>query len=257
MNTTIPDNPQNVNIKLYVIDPLSVIIKLAILGNKPIGTKILIQNNILYFQDPGPFQSICRYVYNTNKTDLQYLYNPIEIACSTYLSKDYVSKTPRVKNLFVCAKKGLENLMETYKNSSIIRLCLYFFSVIISNHLNQYYTNKLTEPTKSTNSNNKSREKERVSEIDNTLVSGREDTPTDYPHHPYNDTIFRKDGMSVLYTKDLIESLQSIWTPDKINIVLDLIRFLDNNATSAVNVRSLETIATNIDVEMATIFARL
>jgi len=256
MNTTIPDNPQNVNIKLFVIDPLSVIIKLAILGNKPIGTKILIQNNILYFQDPGPFQSICRYVYNTNKTDLQYLYNPIEIACSTYLSKDYVQKTPRVRNLFVCAKKGLENLMETYKNSSIIRLCLYYFSVIISNHLNQHApVTKPIEQNKSSNTNtnaiSKTREKERNSEVDDAGQSSND------IHHPYNDTIFRKDGMSVLYTKELIESLQSVWSHEKISIVLDLIRFLDNSATSAVNVRSLETIATNIDVEMASIFARL
>jgi hypothetical protein len=257
MNNTIPDNPQNVNIKLFVIDPLSVIIKLAILGNKPIGTKILIQNNILYFQDPGPFQSICRYVYNTNKTDLQYLYNPIEIACLTYLSKDYVQKTPRVKNLFVCAKRGLDNLIETYKNSSIIRLCLYYFSVIISNHLNQHATvTKPIEQNKPSNTNaiSKNREKERNSEFDDI---GQSTISTTDIHHPYNDTIFRKDGMSVLYTKELIESLQSVWSLDKISIVLDLIRFLDNSATSAVNVRSLETIATNIDVEMATIFARL
>jgi len=253
MNTTIPDNPQNVNIKLFVIDPLSVIIKLAILGNKPIGTKILIQNNILYFQDPGPFQSICRYVYNTNKTDLQYLYNPIEIACSMYLSKDYVQKTPSVKNLFVCAKKGLDNLMETYKNSSIMRLCLYYFSVIISNHLNQHASASKASTLNNANIN-KTREKERTSEVD---YSSSSLTDCAEPYHPYNDTIFRKDGMTVLYTKELIESLRSVWTLDKISIVLDLIRFLDNSATSSVNVRSLETIATNIDAEMATIFARL
>ena len=35
---------EKLNYKLYVLDPLSVIIKLAILGNKPIGTKIYIAN---------------------------------------------------------------------------------------------------------------------------------------------------------------------------------------------------------------------
>ena len=35
---TLPDNNLNVNIKSYVLDPLTVIIKLAILGNKPVGT---------------------------------------------------------------------------------------------------------------------------------------------------------------------------------------------------------------------------
>ena len=144
--------------------------------------------------------------------------------------------------------------METYKNSSIIRLCLYYFSVIISNHLNQHApVTKQIEQNKQSNTNviSKNREKERSSEVDDAGQSSND------IHHPYNDTIFRKDGMSVLYTKELIESLQSVWSLDKISIVLDLIRFLDNSATSAVNVRSLETIATNIDVEMATIFARL
>ena len=45
----LPDNNQNINIKGFLLDPLSVIIKLAILSNKPVGTKILIKNNILYF----------------------------------------------------------------------------------------------------------------------------------------------------------------------------------------------------------------
>ena len=48
--TTLPENNNNINIKSYMLDPLSVIIKLAILSNKPIGTKILIQDNVIYFQ---------------------------------------------------------------------------------------------------------------------------------------------------------------------------------------------------------------
>jgi hypothetical protein len=38
---------------LFILDPLSVIIKLAILSNKSIGTKICISRNIIYFQEPG------------------------------------------------------------------------------------------------------------------------------------------------------------------------------------------------------------
>ena len=56
-STNLPENNQKINIKLFLLDPLSVIIKLAILGNKPVGTKILIQNNVLYFQEPGLFQA--------------------------------------------------------------------------------------------------------------------------------------------------------------------------------------------------------
>ena len=38
----LPENNNNINIKLFILDPLSVIIKLAIISNKPIGTKISI-----------------------------------------------------------------------------------------------------------------------------------------------------------------------------------------------------------------------
>ena len=135
----LPDNNSNVNTKSYLLDPLSIIIKLAILSNKPIGTKILIKNNILYFQEPGMFQSFCRIIYQTNKTDLQYMYNPIQFACQTFLTKDFIKATPRMKNLFVCAQNGIKKLIETYKTNSIICLTLNYFYVIITNHVEQVY----------------------------------------------------------------------------------------------------------------------
>ena len=113
--TYIPDDNTKLNIKLLILDPLSVIIKLAILSNKSIGTKLLIQNNVIYFQEPGPFQALCRVIYKSNKTDLQYMYNPIQIACQTFLSKENIQKTPRIKSLFICAQLGIERLKETYK----------------------------------------------------------------------------------------------------------------------------------------------
>jgi hypothetical protein len=87
----LPDN-KTVDLQLYILDPLSVIIKLAILSNKPVGTKICISKNIIYLQEPGPFQSFCRYIFSTNKTDIQYIYNPIQLACQNYLSKEVVNQ---------------------------------------------------------------------------------------------------------------------------------------------------------------------
>jgi hypothetical protein len=113
---------------------------LAILSNKPIGTKILIYNNILYFQEPGPFQSLVRMVYKSNKTDLQYIYNPLNIACLHFLSN---KKTPDIKNLFVCALKGIKNLIETYKTCSIITITLNYYYSLVTNHINQTYNETL------------------------------------------------------------------------------------------------------------------
>jgi hypothetical protein len=142
-STSLPENNQNSNIKLFLLDPLSVIIKLAIIGNKQIGTKVLIQNNVIYLQEPGPFQALCRLIYKSNKTDLQYIYNPIHIACETFLSKEAVQKTPRLKNLFICAQNGLKKLTDTYKNCSIISLCLNYYYAIITNHVEQKYNDSI------------------------------------------------------------------------------------------------------------------
>lgn len=149
-STSLPENNQTINIKLFMLDPLSVIIKLAILGNKPVGTKILIKNNVIYFQEPGIFQSIVRIFYNTNKTDLQFMYNPIQLACSAFLTKEGLQKHPRIKNLFSCAQNGLKKLTDTYKNCSIISLCLNYYYAIITNHIEQknndsiFYKDSLT-----------------------------------------------------------------------------------------------------------------
>ena len=99
----LPDNKTD-NIVLFILDPLSVIIKLAILSNKPIGTKLRIDNNIIYTQEPGPFQAFCRYIFKNNKTDIQYLYNPIEFACQQYLTKPCLQQNPKMKDLFIPQK---------------------------------------------------------------------------------------------------------------------------------------------------------
>ena len=207
MNETLPDNNNQINLKTFLLDPLSVIIKLAIIGNKPVGTKILISKNIIYFQEPGPFQALCRMFFKTNKTDLQYMYNPIEFACKQFLSKEFVKTTPRIKNLFTCAQNGIKRLIETYKTNSIICLTLNYFNVIITNHVEQ----------------------------------------------TYNETIFNKDGMTSLYTKELLEQLNNYWSQEKIKVVLDLITFLTNDKSASSNVKSLENIMETNDIELSKI----
>jgi len=198
------DNP-NVNIKSFILDPLSVIVKLAIIGNKPIGTKILIQNNIISFQEPGYFQGISRIFYKSNKTDIQYLFNPIYLACLTFLSindnNDNKLIDKRIKTLFSCAQKGIKRLMDTYKSCSIINLVLTYYYTIIT-----YF-------------------------IENEPVTN----------------IYQKDGMSILYTSELTNALNSQWTKEKVKVILDLISFLNNDIMANENVKSLENIISSID----------
>ena len=133
---SIPDDI-NANLHLFILDPLSVIIKLAIISNKPVGTKLRIHNNIIYIQEPGPFQALCRYFLKSNKTDIQYLYNPIEIACSCYLTKNVIQQNPKIKELFKCAQNGILKMIDTYRTCSVMRICLNYYLSIISNHLDE------------------------------------------------------------------------------------------------------------------------
>ena len=206
-NNIIPDN-RPIDQHLFILDPLSVIIKLAILSNKSIGTKICISRNIIYFQEPGLFQGVCRYFMKTNKTDLQYLYNPIELACQYYLSKTCIQHNPKLKELFKCAQNGILKLIETYKQCSIMRLCLNYYYSLISNHL------------------------------DETCI----------------EQLFRKDNMTPLYAVDLVTSLHKLWTQDRILIILNLTTYLISSDRADADVKSMETIMDNIDLETQSVF---
>ena len=134
-------NKTNILIQ-YLLDPLSVIIKLAIISQKEIGVKISISNNILYIQEAGVFQSIVRYYFNSNKGDLHLLYNPIELACKHFLNSTN-STYKSIKNLFICALKGLKKLKETYNDYPLIIICLNYYSYLIKNYLDENINNNL------------------------------------------------------------------------------------------------------------------
>jgi len=242
MSTNLPDDNPSINQKNYLLDPLSVIVKLAILASKPVGTKVCIQNNVMTFQEPGIFQGFCRAVYNLNKTDLHYMYNPIQLACSYFLSEPVVNhfpptnsnntlksppkgaevglldstpKTrnlvklrPRMRNLFAYAQKGLERLMDTYRANSTIRHSLNYYHAIIANYVDA----------------------------------------------KYNATLFRKDGMSVLYGDELVTSLNGQWTDKWIKAVLDMNGFLSDESISSENIRVLESLMMTIDEQTKTLF---
>jgi hypothetical protein len=204
----LPDNKTD-NLQTFILDPLSVIIKLAILSNKPIGTKLRIDNNIIYTQEPGPFQAFCRYILNNTKTDIQYLYNPIEFACQNYLTKQSINQNPKIKDLFKCAQNGLLKLIETYKSCSVIRLCVHYYYSIITNHLEEQH----------------------------------------------NESLFRKDNMTIFYTPEILGKMTKIWTQDKIKIVLNLTTYLSTNENAETDVKSLETIMDGIDKQMTQLIA--
>lgn len=129
--------------RTQILDPLSVIINLAILSYKPVNTKISISNNRIHIQETGIFQSFVRYVFRDNKYYLNLLYNPIEFACEHFLSNYSLNELPQIAYLFERALKGIDKLGETYKDDNTIRLCLNYYSSLIRNYLGNTYDDSL------------------------------------------------------------------------------------------------------------------
>jgi hypothetical protein len=73
---------------------------------------------------------------------------------------------------------------------------------------------------------------------------------SNYLDETNNDTLFKKDNMSVLYTEDILVRLNKIWTQEKIKIILNLTTFLTNDEHAHSDVGSVETIMSNIDKQV-------
>ena len=130
--------------KEFMLDPLSVIIKLAIIGYKPVGTKICVLDNIVSVQEVGIFQPLVRYFFNNKRLDLHHLYNPIEFACDFFLNdEEILEELPNIKDLFEAALSGIDKLRETYSTHALIVLCLNYYSNLISNYLGENYNEEL------------------------------------------------------------------------------------------------------------------
>jgi hypothetical protein len=116
--------------KSQMLDPLSTIIRLAIIAYKPLGTKLCISNNKLYIQNPSLIQGTIRTINGSHKNDIQYLKDPIERACNTFLSS---KKNDNILWIFFKAKEGLLMLKDTYGEWPIIIHCLDLYVKLIEN----------------------------------------------------------------------------------------------------------------------------
>ena len=108
-----------------ILEPMQVMIQLALLAHSPIGTKISVSNNILSIQPPCMTQGVYRWWNNDNKDDLYYLFHAIRRYYKWYKSQ----KDEVYQYILAWAVKGLDKLSETYnkadKNNIRHTLALY------------------------------------------------------------------------------------------------------------------------------------
>ena len=97
-----------------VLEPLQAMIQISLLSVCPIGTKLTIQDNILYLQHPNLIQPFQRWYNSDKKDDVFYLFQVIR----RFMKWQEKYENDKLYDLIIeMGKKGLDNLMTTYSNS--------------------------------------------------------------------------------------------------------------------------------------------
>ena len=257
--------PQNTNIlvlKNYIFDPLSTIIKLSVLKNKKIGTKISIQNNIIYIQEIGLFQPLARYYNGNTKSDLHFLSIPIEIACNKYITQEIIDIIPDIIILFKSAQDGLLNLMKTYNDYPIIVHCLKYYFSIIETHIDEHFCEKdcilkqknkipqITIKSKLHKSKTHKLQTKNMSEELESTTNMTEDIEVKELEINEESVDNSKIELIELYSMDILEQFYEIWTESKINIVIGMIKYLLLETSPIDYVKCIETFIIPIDSDI-------
>ena len=180
----------------FVLDPLSVVITLAINAFKPIGTKLSLYNGCLHLHDMGVMQSAVRTFSGDSKTNIKIINHPLIYACKQFFKSD--EKPPdEIIYLFKTAKIGLENLLYTYTDDREIRTCLNTYINII---------NSVTTI-----------EKINYDMIDMLLILNV--GSADITSHI---------NIAGIVKNNLIETLHKTWDINKISIVINLLKEFEN-----------------------------
>jgi hypothetical protein len=101
-----------------ILEPMQVMIQLAILSYEPIGTKIHVYKNILSLQRPTYLQGIERWWNSDNKDDLYYLFHAIRRYYKWYKNNEYEIYDYILKKAIL----GINRLIETYTKTDKISI---------------------------------------------------------------------------------------------------------------------------------------
>ena len=125
-----------------VLEPLQAIVQLAILSLCPIGTKLTIQENILYLQLPNVIQPISRWYNADKKDDLLFLFQVIRRFIKWYNPRNNTSSPISIElyRLIVgMAVQGLDKLIKTYNSvdCNTITQVVNMYKNLLQTHDNQ------------------------------------------------------------------------------------------------------------------------
>ena len=134
------------NSEKQILDPLTTLIKIALLHFYTDGTKLSIYNNSIDIQESSNFQGVIRWIYGNSRDKLYNLKEPIK-NCLTWFP---YSKYKDLKIIYSHAILGLEKLKDSYSqtetgiNTNITTHIIEYYIKIIQDNLNEI-KNKLNE----------------------------------------------------------------------------------------------------------------
>lgn len=115
----------NGNPKQILLDPLTTIFRLCIIGFKGDGVKISIKDNQIHHQSKNPVQGILRWAQGDSKEILGNLHKPICLYIMKY------KELPFAKQLNEYTINGLRKLKDTYQDNNLIEHSLQHYIKII------------------------------------------------------------------------------------------------------------------------------
>jgi len=118
-----------------ILEPLQSMCQLAILGTKPIGSKLTISNNILSIQEPSIIQPISRWYNIDKKDDIYFLFQVIKRFIKWYNpeNKNKIITKELYELITKMAQLGLDKLIQTYTgtdNNSIVEVIHMYKSIL-------------------------------------------------------------------------------------------------------------------------------
>ena len=182
---------------IQILEPLSIVIKLAIISLYPVGTKIAVYNHKLHIHSPTIFQGTIRWSCGSTREDVHLLLNPITKALYNY--SPYINS--KYRSLFESAVKGLEILKLSYNDeSSILSHALEYYIHIIEASFNESIEN-LRDINKNLQS------------FDNMFIDLWTDTDIDIISN-----MFSIIDTNIENTKDYIQAINAMLTTKRIRI---------------------------------------
>ena len=188
---TFIQNLFNENNNNSILDPLSCVIRLAILSFKPNGTKISITQNKISYNEPSILQGTIRWTQGDNRDDLHNIFKPLLKA-----TEWYDTNKSELQEIFKLAISGLEKLKQAYSNNSTI------------NHSIDRYILILQNDTNDTNSS-----------CSSSSSSSRHNSRPSSNSRP----ITRNSASSSAESNHIFEELKLLWSPREINIINNLL----------------------------------